>query len=114
MSVKTTDLATFIDEAFQRRIALALRLKCLDKITLRVTRSELRTQFTHGDRIKNISISNMIRELKSEGYHVEGTPGGEEFLISFDTREYLTNPSTLCNILGGNEWLEEILSEEEV
>lgn len=109
MAVSTKSLAQHISKQITDRFEINLRIGFTKDITVEFTRTELRT-FTGTDRIKDVSIIQMLKELNAEGYVVRGESGGENFRVTFQVEEYLTKAYTLQELVDGNDYLEDILT----
>lgn len=108
-AVKTKDLADHIDKVICDRFELLIKLGVTSDITVEFTRSELRERLTKTDRIKDVSISGMIKKLRHLGYHVRGEDDGEVFQVTFRVLEYLSRSATLADFEDTNDYLEDIV-----
>ncbi|MNR48307.1 hypothetical protein D3C85_1675310 [compost metagenome] len=112
MSLSTSNLAAHINTAMTARLSVNLKLEFTKDIVLEFTRTELRG-LTKGDRIKDVSITKMINELRDMGYVVKGKPGGENFRVTFDVETYLSQADTLEELQNGTEYLLSVINDEE-
>lgn len=108
MKVRPADLAQFIQTNLHKRITSNLKIGCLDPISLKFTRTELRG-FTNTVRIENNTIARMIEELNEQGYVVQGTKTSENFEITVDAKSMLTAFDTLGDLVSVNEWTSETI-----
>lgn len=108
VAVKTKDLADHISKLICDRFELLIKLGVTDDITMEFTRTELRERVTKTDRIKDVSITNMLKKLRHLGYHVRGEDDGEVFQVTFRVLDYLTRSTTLEEMEDTNDYLEEI------
>ena len=111
MALSTSNLAKYINDAMMARLQANLKLNFTKDIVLEFTRSELRG-LTEGDRIKDVSISKMIDQLRDQGYVVKGKPGSENFRVTFDVETYLSQADTLADLKDGTDYIYDLLSEE--
>lgn len=109
MTISTKALAHHISKQITDRFELNIRIGFTKDITVEFTRTELRT-LTGTDRIKDVSIAQMLKELNSEGYVVRGESDGENFRVTFQVEEYLTKAFTLQELVDGNDHLEDVLT----
>lgn len=107
--VTTKTLAQHINKQITDRFELNIRIGFTKDITVEFTRTELRT-YTKTDRIKDVSITQMLKELNAMGYVVRGESDSENFRVTFQVEEYLTKAFTLQELVEGNDYLEDILT----
>jgi hypothetical protein len=112
MALSTSNLAKHINAAMMKRLAINLKLEFTKDIVVEFTRTELRG-LTQGDRIKDVSISKMINDLRDMGYVVKGKPGGENFKVSFDVETYLSQADTLAELVDGTNYINSLLGYDD-